>query len=160
MGITISTRWYSTRPKRGPIEALRGSWTLFRVHRIPRVLSVAPLKLTGSKISYPVAECIPRVLSVAPLKLEPAEQVRHFHNRIPRVLSVAPLKRMMASCFSMIPCWYSTRPKRGPIEAPRQCKSGIRRQPDCIPRVLSVAPLKLGWSPIRLLAESIVFHAS
>ncbi len=36
---------YSTRPKRGPIEARGPRWDCDRRHCIPRVLSVAPLKL-------------------------------------------------------------------------------------------------------------------
>ena len=66
---------YSTRPKRGPIEAL---------------LMILPGRLTTA--------CIPRVLSVAPLKLIGPQQLSIEKNRIPRVLSVAPLKRDAAGC--------------------------------------------------------------
>ena len=61
---------YSTRPKRGPIEAAVAGNQWVPVNGIPRVLSVAPLKRSDGGCRSP-AGCgrIPRVLSVAPLKL-------------------------------------------------------------------------------------------
>ena len=85
---------YSTRPKRGPIEAL---------------LMILPGRLTTA--------CIPRVLSVAPLKLFPPSLDYLVMISIPRVLSVAPLKRIPHIVNRTKLVLYSTRPKRGPIEA-------------------------------------------
>ena len=84
--------------------------------------------------------CIPRVLSVAPLKLFPPSLDYLVMISIPRVLSVAPLKRIPHIVNRTKLVLYSTRPKRGPIEAnqPVARISAIW----CIPRVLSVAPLK------------------
>ncbi len=60
---------YSTRPKRGPIEAsTSGIGTGCTIGRIPRVLSVAPLKHDQGRLVGVINGSIPRVLSVAPLK--------------------------------------------------------------------------------------------
>ncbi len=86
---------YSTRPKRGPIEATRGmGQRASSTSCIPRVLSVAPLKQYVARHSATQAGCrIPRVLSVAPLKRVSDGESWMAAIRIPRVLSVAPLKQ-------------------------------------------------------------------
>ena len=79
---------------------------------------------------------------MAPLKLSIDAGAERRTDRIPRVLSVAPVKRGMNSAAVMSADTYSTRPKRGPIEA--VWKRGEKNQSKrSIPRVLSVAPLKL-----------------
>ena len=85
---------YSTRPKRGPIEAIPNRATNRDTrYRIPRVLSVAPLKHgdTRSKVAAG------RVYSTRP-KRGPIE-ARELRDDFPELIP------------------YSTRPKRGPIEA-------------------------------------------
>ena len=69
VSVTVPAPAYSTRPKRGPIEA-RLPLVTIRGHgeRIPRVLSVAPLKRLRSRLRSIEQRGIPRVLSVAPLK--------------------------------------------------------------------------------------------
>ncbi len=128
-----------------------------------------------------ISGSIPRVLSVAPLKPRPVIDRNNPSPCIPRVLSVAPLKLWHGSQSPLLFLLYSTRPKRGPIEAARernhrQCglrystrpkRGPIKAEPNrteldwkhCIPRVLSVAPLKR-WLR-RLWGTRIeVFHAS
>ncbi len=64
---------YSTRPKRGPIEALiHVCLRSLSTSCIPRVLSVAPLKRVWRGTGGQRLPRIPRVLSVAPLKLDRA----------------------------------------------------------------------------------------
>ncbi len=64
----FAAKRYSTRPKRGPIEAFRAERPGQTRGSIPRVLSVAPLKLLAIAESGSNTASIPRVLSVAPLK--------------------------------------------------------------------------------------------
>ena len=79
---------------------------------------MAPLKLQNERRDFSRAIGIPRVLSVAPLKRELGLVAGGTLGRgIPRVLSVAPLKRRQANNGSVHRRAYSTRPKRGPIEA-------------------------------------------
>ena len=109
---------YSTRPKRGPIEANFPLLSSSTFNRIPRVLSVAPLKLPQDSFAGTLPKRIPRVLSVAPLKRQYDRVNNSSYGRgIPRVLSVAPLKRWGQKCGRGKRVSYSTRPKRGPIEA-------------------------------------------
>ncbi len=77
---------------------------------------------------------------------------------IPRVLSVAPLKPgFQKGVGSGLLATYSTRPKRGPIEASEEMQ--VSPYAVCIPRVLSVAPLK--QRSLQLTADTTpVFHAS
>ncbi len=110
---------YSTRPKRGPIEApTQDKFLRLVCHCIPRVLSVAPLKLYfwsalnnwGKMYStrpkrgpieafwstfWPdLRQGIPRVLSVAPLRQHRQGCRCHVRPGIPRLLSVASFKRL------------------------------------------------------------------
>ncbi len=90
----VGEKGYSTRPKRGPIEASIAISHREIIDRIPRVLSVAPLKLAGQ----PVAVGSDGVYSTRP-KRGPIEAAR---------------SRWISSTAHLA---YSTRPKRGPIEA-------------------------------------------
>ena len=74
--------------------------------------------------------------------------------RIPRVLSVAPLKHQATTEDSETEPRYSTRPKRGPIEAiPNRATNRDTRYR--IPRVLSVAPLKHGDTRSKVAAGRV-----
>ena len=107
---------YSTRPKRGPIEA--------------------PI----SRESTESVQCIPRVLSVAPLKHALDASLSHTTVSYSTRPKRGPIEALIEPFVVTAAVVYSTRPKRGPIEANVLGRQGWL----CIsiPRVLSVAPLK------------------
>ena len=144
----MTIRSYSTRPKRGPIEALAvSSVNNCDVDCIPRVLSVAPLKLQiGTKsrpraITYSTRPKRGPIEARLPRNCQPA---RFLYSTRPKR---GPIEAVALNLISYSkPESYSTRPKRGPIEALPPSSVLTRRQ--CIPRVLSVAPLKRRPDPV------------
>ncbi len=127
-------------------------------HGIPRVLSVAPLKHRCTRSRRYPSRRIPRVLSVAPLKHVDWNTTIKRRPGIPRVLSVAPLKHDHHPGSNIPVSTYSTRPKRGPIEA------GVGRTDQGNSRVYSTRPKRGPIEATQLAlpprSQRLVFHAS
>ena len=88
-----SVAMYSTRPKRGPIEAP----FIISTKHLASLYSTRPKRgpIEAHRLLFDAHyedSCIPRVLSVAPLKRDAVRTITIDELRIPRVLSVAPLK--------------------------------------------------------------------
>ncbi len=128
-------RRYSTRPKRGPIEA--------RTNNVPRFFNQLSYS-TRPKRGPIEARCVCRR----------AAGSQGYSTRPKRgPIEAVPNDRARREEFR-----YSTRPKRGPIEA-TVIPASNSRMVSRIPRVLSVAPLKrLSHRNVRPV--KMVFHAS